>query len=327
MDFRGDLDSLPSLWVLILIAILTIYLITCLFGGKKIDIKGKFVLITGCDTGFGRATAIKLDKMGACVLATCLTKEGEQSLKSEASDKLKTFQMDVTNSKQIKDVYEEIKTAISPDGLWGLVNNAGILCLAPIEWSPLEDFKRTADVNIWGMIDVTKTFLPLLKKSKGRVVNLGSMAGRISVPLYASYCVSKYGVEAFSDALRQEMHPWGMKVIVIEPGFFATKLSAPEALERDLRKGWEYINEDLKKDYGEAYLKRGIQKVTNYRALSDNSVVVNAILKSLTSPSPSDRYMVGLDARYMLIPLGSLPAFIADFIFRVLFRPPQARAG
>lgn len=63
------------------------------------------------------------------------------------------------------------------DGLWGLVNNAGILCLAPIEWSPLEDFKRTADVNIWGMIDVTKTFLPLLKTSKGRVVNVGSMAG------------------------------------------------------------------------------------------------------------------------------------------------------
>ena len=84
-----------------------------------------------------------------------------------------------------------------------------------------------------------------------------SITGRISVPLYASYCVSKYGVEAFSDALRQEMHPWGMKVIVLEPGFFATKLSAPEALERDLRKGWDLINKDLKKDYGEAYLKRG----------------------------------------------------------------------
>jgi len=84
-----------------------------------------------------------------------------------------------------------------------------------------------------------------------------SKTGRISVPLYASYCVSKYGVEAFSDALRQEMQPWGMKVIVLEPGFFATKLSAPEALERDLRKGWDYINKDLKRDYGEAYLKRG----------------------------------------------------------------------
>lgn len=113
MNF-GDLNSLPSLLVLVLIAFLSIYLISCLFGRKKTDIKGKYVLITGCDTGFGRATAIKLDKMGACVLATCLTKEGEKSLKSEASDKLKTFQMDVTNSKQIKDVYEEIKTAISP---------------------------------------------------------------------------------------------------------------------------------------------------------------------------------------------------------------------
>jgi len=70
-----------------------------------------------------------------------------------------------------------------------------------------------------------------------------------------------------------------------------------------------------------------IQKVTNYHALSDDSVIVNAIVKGLTSPSPSDRYIVGLDARYMLIPLGSLPAFTADFIFRLLFRPPQARAG
>ena len=76
--------------------------------------QGKYVLITGCDTGFGRATAIQLDKMGACVLATCLTKEGEQSLKSVTSDRLKTYQMDVTNSQQIKDVYKEIWEEISP---------------------------------------------------------------------------------------------------------------------------------------------------------------------------------------------------------------------
>ncbi|KAJ7371546.1 Retinol dehydrogenase 5 [Desmophyllum pertusum] len=104
--------------------------------------------------------------MGVCVLATCLTKEGEQSLKSATSDKLKTFQMDVTNSQQIKDVYEEVERQIPRDtGLWGLVNNAGILYLLPIEWTPLDIFKRTADVNLWGMIDVTKTFLPLVKKA------------------------------------------------------------------------------------------------------------------------------------------------------------------
>ncbi|XP_068722408.1 uncharacterized protein [Montipora capricornis] len=110
----GVFFSFSSFLLLIISALLSIYLVTCLLPRGKIDIKGKYVLITGCDTGFGRATAIKLDKMGACVLATCLTKEGEHSLKSEASDELKTFQLDVTNSKQIKDVYEEIKKDVSP---------------------------------------------------------------------------------------------------------------------------------------------------------------------------------------------------------------------
>ena len=113
MDW-GVFFSFSSFLLLIISALLSIYLVTCLLPRRKIDVKGKYVLITGCDTGFGRATAIKLDKMGACVLATCLTKEGEHSLKSEASDELKTFQLDVTNSKQIKDVYEEIKKDVSP---------------------------------------------------------------------------------------------------------------------------------------------------------------------------------------------------------------------
>ena len=134
----------------------------------KIDIpvKVKYVLITGCDTSYSRATAIKLDKMEACVLATCLTEEGEPSLQSEAIDKIN-----------------------DPAGLWGRVNNAGFLCSSPIEWSPLEDLERSADVSILGIliIDVTKTFLSLIKKSKGQVVNLVSMAGRVSCPFYGSY--------------------------------------------------------------------------------------------------------------------------------------------
>ena len=114
MDPGKVLFSFPSWFLLIITALLTIYLLTCLFPKPKIDLQGKFVLITGCDSGFGRATAIQLDKMGACVLATCLTKEGEQSLKSVASDRLKTFQLDVTNSQQIKDVYKVIMEEISP---------------------------------------------------------------------------------------------------------------------------------------------------------------------------------------------------------------------
>ena len=112
MDF-GFIFSFPSLLLLIAIALLSIYLVARLLPKPKIDIKGKYVLITGCDTGFGRATAIELDRMGAHVLATCLTNEGGKGLKSVTSDKLKTFQMDVTNSERIKDVYEEIKKETS----------------------------------------------------------------------------------------------------------------------------------------------------------------------------------------------------------------------
>ena len=131
MDSTSFLSFLPSWIILVFIALFTIYFVARLLPKSKIDLKGKYVLITGCDRGFGRATARALDKMGACVLATCLTKEGEQSLKSVTSDKLKTFQMDVTNSKQIRDVYSEVRREIS----------SGTLQLRPCHAIPI--------VSIW----------------------------------------------------------------------------------------------------------------------------------------------------------------------------------
>ena len=104
-----------SWFIPVLIGLLAIYLVRRLIPRAKVDVKDKYVLITGCDSGFGRETAIKLDEMGVCVMATCLTKEGEQSLKSVTSDKLKTFQMDVTNSQQINYVYQEVKKSIPND--------------------------------------------------------------------------------------------------------------------------------------------------------------------------------------------------------------------
>ncbi|CAH3014381.1 unnamed protein product [Porites evermanni] len=129
--------------------------------------------------------------MGVCVLATCLTKEV---------------------------------------GLWGLVNNAGIAYVMPVEWTPMSIFKRTADVNLWGMIEMTKTFLPLVKRDQGRVVKIGSMAGRLSFNFLSAYSITKYGVESFSDALRREMYPWGVRVSILEPGEFQTDMHQPSKL-------------------------------------------------------------------------------------------------
>ena len=108
-------SAMTSWFIPVLIGVFAIYVLKQFIPRSKVDIKEKFVLITGCDSGFGRETAIRLDVMGVRVLATCLTKEGEQSLRSVTSDKLKTFRVDMTNSQQIKDVYEEVKRQISRD--------------------------------------------------------------------------------------------------------------------------------------------------------------------------------------------------------------------
>ena len=105
--------SVSSWLLLLIIGLLTICLLKSLLPKRSIDIQGKYVLITGCDSGFGRATAIRLDEMGVRVLATCLTSDGEKGLKSVTSDRLKTFQMDVTNSQQIKEVFEEVKKEVA----------------------------------------------------------------------------------------------------------------------------------------------------------------------------------------------------------------------
>lgn len=99
-------------FITVLVGFLPIYLVRKLMLTSTVDIRGKFVLITGCDSGFGRETAIRLDKMGVCVLVTCLTKQGEESLKSVTSKQLQTFQLDVTNAQQVKEVYEEVKGRI-----------------------------------------------------------------------------------------------------------------------------------------------------------------------------------------------------------------------
>jgi len=279
---------------------------------KVQNLHTKYVFITGCDSGFGRDIAIRLDKMGVHVLAACLTKQGAQDLKSMTSSKLKTFQMDVTDSQQIKDVFRQVKNLLpSGQGLWGLVNNAGIAMGGPIEWTPLERMKRIADVNLWGMIDVTKTFLPLVKKSQGRVVNLSSMAGRLSPCRMSAYCVAKYGVEAFSDALRREMSPWKVQVSLIEPGRFKTNIG-PSVIE-SVKQLWDDLSPELKKDYGDNYLQKYVDTLVKRQnaASADTYKVVDAIIDGLTSQRPQTRYVVGLDAKLFLL-ISYLPTFIAD---------------
>lgn len=130
--------------------------------------------------------------------------------------------------------------------------------LGPFEWQTIEEMRRTVDVNLWGMVLVTKTFLPLLKRTKGRVINVASTSGRVASPGAMAYSISKYGVEAFSDCLRNEMKHFGVTVHIIEPGNFKTNISSVEKNCQQLERLWAKLDMETKESYGKGYYDQGI---------------------------------------------------------------------
>ncbi|XP_048585305.1 short-chain dehydrogenase/reductase family 9C member 7 isoform X2 [Nematostella vectensis] len=284
----------------------------------------KFVLITGSSSGMGRETAIALDKLGFHVLATCRTRKGEDSLRLDCSERMRTYVMDVSDTVSVRSVYQQILQLLESEqqGLWGLVNNAGILQVGPLDWQSLDSIKQTADVNLWGLIDVTKTFLPLLKKAKGRVVNMGSSCGRITLPYMVPYCISKYGVRAFSDGLRREMHAFGVEVVHIEAGAHKTKLLSGSTLSQQWRELWNGLNPQQQAEYGEDNLTLGAEEMLRFDTFAspETSAVTNTIVQALTSRTPKTNYLVGMDAK--VFPLANLlPTRFVDWTIRTMIRP------
>nr|XP_044612330.1 retinol dehydrogenase 16-like isoform X2 [Equus asinus] len=170
------------------------------------NLQDKYVFITGCDSGFGNQLARQLDLRGLRVLAACQTEKGAEQLRDRTSDRLETVILDVTKTESIAAATQWVKEGTGDRGLWGLVNNAGVLMpSAPNEWLTKQDFMKILDVNLLGLIEVTLSLLPLVRKVRGRVVNVSSCLGRVSL-LGGGYSISKYGVEAFSDSLSHEVN-------------------------------------------------------------------------------------------------------------------------
>ncbi|XP_042304603.1 retinol dehydrogenase 5 isoform X2 [Sceloporus undulatus] len=215
--------------------------------------KDKYVFITGCDTGFGNMLAKRLDKKGFQVLAGCLTQKGADNLQRSSSPSLRTTLLDVTNSESIRKAVEWVKGEVGEKGLFGLVNNAGVANpIGPTEWMNVEDYRKVMAVNTFGVIEVSLAFLPLLKHARGRVVNTSSVLGRLSAN-GGGYCVSKYTVEAFSDSLRRDMYHFGVKVSIVEPGFFKTAVTNLESIEASLRQLWDRMSPETRQSYGEDF--------------------------------------------------------------------------
>jgi len=176
------------------------------------------VLVTGTSTGIGRASALELARRGYQVYAGVRRQEDAESLLTAASGRLTPVMLDVTRPEQIAAVSRLIEGESGEAGLHGLVNNAGVNVTGPLEFLPLDELRCQFEVNLFGQLAVTQALLPLLRKARGRVVNIGSVSGWSAMPLVGPYCASKFALRALNDSLRLELRPWGIFVILVDPG-------------------------------------------------------------------------------------------------------------
>ncbi|CAF2831135.1 unnamed protein product [Rotaria sp. Silwood2] len=316
--------------LMIIISLILIFyvLYRIFFLPSNIHTQGKYVLISGCDTGFGHELAIKLDKQGFNVLAGVYIRDNVIFLKDKLSSKATVFHLDITKQKDIDAAFKLVneKTKV----LHSLVNNAGIADGAGyIDWTPTEVMHKVMDVNFFGHVEMTKKFLPLLiAKRDSRVVNMSSMCGFISLPGSAAYCASKYALESFSDCLRREMSPWNLRVSIIEPGTMRTTMT--ENLEQTLKNVWLQLPIDIKKRWGEQSFEDLFKLVMNspFIKYSENSEKVIRVLEhAVISTTPRIRYRPGWQSSFFFYPLSILPTWLVDKIFSLGFnvRPDSVK--
>ena len=298
------------------------------------------VVITGCDSGFGEALALRAAAAGFTVFAGCLTPQGVKRLRA-AGEHLHAFSLDVTSERSIAEAVDEV---IAPwlnsrrarnRALHALVNNAGIGASGLVDWAPLESFRRVMDVNYLGAVAVTKALLPLLMRASAaaaaarapapRVINVTSVAGLLAAPGLSAYCASKYALEAFSDALRREMAPWRLRVAIIEPSFLATPILAN--VKEKAQAQWEALAPATQRAWGGEYhaatLARGEGVV---RGAEPPALGVDALFQALCHVHPAARYRAGTPGRTYLPLLAALPAWAADPLF-ALSAPAVVPAG
>jgi NAD(P)-dependent dehydrogenase (short-subunit alcohol dehydrogenase family) len=261
------------------------------------------VLITGASTGIGRATALRLDGAGWKVFAGVRREEDAESLRGAASGRLAPLILDITDAGQIAAAARMIE---AEDGLDGLVNNAGVAIPGPLETLPIDDFRRQLEINLTGHVAVTQALLAQIRRSRGRIVFISSIGGRIAFPMTGAYHAAKFGIEAAGDVFRQELRPWGISVSIVEPGSIDTPIwdrgeREADALSHPLR-------ESL---YGEAVASyRKVVRQLAERGIAPEKVAA-AIDHALSARRPRTRYLVGLDARVQarLRPLLPTPVF------------------
>ncbi|MEO3778001.1 SDR family NAD(P)-dependent oxidoreductase [Micromonospora sp. B11E3] len=283
--------------------------------------------MTGSSSGLGRACALDLAQQGFRVLAGVRSgADGEALRQAAPGGAVHPLILDVTDDETVATAAAQAADLVGPTGLWGLVNNAGVVVSAPLECVPLDELRRQLDINVVGQVRVIQAFLPLLRRARGRIVNVTSGLGSLALPYMGPYAASQFAKEAVSDALRRELRPFGVSVSIVQPGAIWTPI-------------WDKTREGAlgnldRADRGVADLYR----TTFVNFLGGNEALARAsrtttgdfaaaVREALTAARPKTRYPIGADVKKARLMLRLLPTSAFDKQLAPIVTPPAATAG
>jgi NAD(P)-dependent dehydrogenase (short-subunit alcohol dehydrogenase family) len=268
------------------------------------------ILITGATAGIGRHTAIHFARAGRRVIATGRNREALARLQADAAAPLDVVRLDVTDPASIAEAAAEVTRITDGHGVDVLINNAGYGLAAPLAEVTDEDLRAQFETNVFGLMAVTRAFLPAMRaRGKGRIINVSSVGGRMTFPLFGAYHASKYAVEALSDALRLELAPFGIDVVVIEPGPIRTEFA-----ERAVATVEKYRSDAS--PYAPIYARTDeIKRLADGRSVGPEHIT-RVMARAIDARRPSARYVAPFSSRLMLALFLRLPTRWLDGILR-----------
>jgi NADP-dependent 3-hydroxy acid dehydrogenase YdfG len=264
------------------------------------------ILITGATSGIGRDAAVRLARAGHLVLAAGRRPDALAELVRTTGGRLEPVVLDVTDPASIAAARDQVERRTGGQGLDVLVNNAGFALPGPLETLAEADLRELFDTNVFGLLAVTRAFVPAMReRGQGRVVNVGSIMGRVAMPLLGAYNASKHAVAAITDALRMELRPFGVTVVLVEPGALRTGFAA-----RALAGLAPY--RDPASPYAAALAGTDAAWARVYRLAPGPAAAGRAIVRAATAERPAARYVVPARNRLVVAGLTALPTGVAD---------------
>ena len=256
---------------------------------------GRNILITGCSSGIGRATAIHFARQQWQVIATVRNETDANDLMMTGYTNIHVHILDVEDEAQITQLTRRINAQLKDTGLDVLVNNAAISLSAPLEYASTEHIQQHFSTNVVAPMVLTRSLLPYLKRARGRIINISSVASRLPTPLMGIYSATKSALDGMSDAMRVELRNTGVKVIVVEPGIIDTPIH--HKLVASSTELQQQMPENAVRYYQQPYKRNQKLQAKMLKTAAKPGKVAQSIWRAATDNSPKTRYPVGTDAK------------------------------